>query len=345
MVTQKIVATPPKSSIFLTLTIRPGAESAVLDLLPGVSGRTRSVGFRHPDLDLLNVVGIGSDAWDRLFPHAPKPKNLHPFQELHGQPHRAPSTRGDLLFHIRGRTPDMCFELARLLMVDFGPHVDVEDEVHAFKYFDERDLLGFVDGTENPEDQDAYDAVLVDDDPRFAGGSYVHVQKYTHDMSAWESISVEEQERVIGRTKSDDVEFSDDAKPSNSHLALNDVSDEDGNDLDILRYNMAFGDFSSGDMGTYFIGYAKDPGVTEQMLENMFLGDPPGNYDRILDFSTAQTGALFFVPSIDLLDEIDALAEDSPEPADEPEPSAPLSTNTESGDNPHVGFTVGPLRD
>lgn len=345
MVTQKIVATPPKSSIFLTLTIRPGAESAVLSLLPGVSGRTRSVGFRHPDLDLLNVVGIGSTAWDRLFPRGPRPKNLHSFEELNGRPHHAPSTPGDLLFHIRGRTPDMCFELARLIMADFGPYVDVEDEVHAFKYFDERDLLGFVDGTENPEDQDAYDAVLIDDDPQFAGGSYVHVQKYTHDMSAWESISVEEQERVIGRTKSDDVEFSDDAKPTNSHLALNDVSDEDGNDLDILRYNMAFGDFSSGEMGTYFIGYAKDPGVTEQMLENMFLGDPPGNYDRILDFSTAQTGALFFVPSIDLLDDIDALAEDAPEPADEPESSAPLSTDTESGDNPHVGFTVGPLRD
>ncbi|MCT1367833.1 Dyp-type peroxidase [uncultured Kocuria sp.] len=344
MVTQKVVATPPKSSIFLTLTIRPGSESSVLGLLPAVSGLTRSVGFRHPDAELLNVVGIGSEAWDRLLPNAHRPQHLHPFRELTGHPHHAPSTPGDLLFHIRGRTPDMCFELARVLMEKFGPYTSVEDEVHAFKYFDERDLLGFVDGTENPENDEAYDAVLIDDDPKFDGGSYVHVQKYVHDLAAWDSITVEEQERVIGRTKSDDLEFPDDEKPSNSHLALNDVSDDEGNDLDILRYNMAFGDFSSGDMGTYFIGYAKDPGVTEQMLENMFLGDPPGNYDRILDFSTAQTGALFFVPSIDLLDEIDALAEGSPAPTNEPAPSTPLPTDTESGDRPHEGFTVGRLQ-
>ncbi|WP_129659422.1 Dyp-type peroxidase [Rothia uropygialis] len=346
MVTQKIVARPPKTAIFLTLTINRGSEDAVRDLLPEVSGLTRSVGFRYPDKDLLNVVGIGSRAWDRLFPAAPRPAHLHPFEALDGDPHQAPSTPGDLLFHIRGATPDMCFELARLLMNRLGDHTVIEDEVQSFKYFDERDLLGFVDGTENPEGQDAYDAVLIDDDPQFNGGSYVHVQKYLHDLQAWNSISVEEQERVIGRTKSDDVEFSDDVKPTNSHLALNDVSDEDGNDLDILRFNMAFGDFTSGSMGTYFIGYAKDPAVTEQMLQNMFLGDPPGNYDRILDFSTAETGALFFIPSIDLLDEMNSLAEAAEaEQQDEVEGPASESDAEFSEDNAPTSLNIGSLKD
>lgn len=338
MVTQKIVAQPPKTAIFLTLSIKSGSEDEVRALLPEISGLTRSVGFRYPDRDLLNVVGIGSRAWDRLFPGAPRPALLHPFEALDGDPHRAPSTPGDLLFHLRGATPDMCFEMARLLMDRLAPHTVIEDEVQSFKYFDQRDLLGFVDGTENPEGQDAYDAVLVDDDPDFDGGSYVLVQKYLHDMEAWNSTSVEEQERIIGRTKSDDIELSDDEKPTNSHVALNDVSDEDGNDLDILRFNMAFGDFRSGNMGTYFIGYAKDPGVTEQMLRNMFLGDPPGNYDRILDFSTADTGALFFVPSIELLDDIESLAGSAPEEPDDPDDSAPA-------ENEDSTLGIGSLRD
>lgn len=312
MVTQKIVAQPPKSSVFLVLTIRDGAEAGVRALLPEVSALTRSVGFRNPEKTLLNVLGIGSHAWDRLFPGAAKPARLHEFIELDGGKHRAPSTPGDLLFHIRGGSTDLCFELARVLMQRFAPYTDVADEVHAFRYFDQRDVLGFVDGTENPEGKEAYDAVLVTDDGQFDGGSYVIVQKYTHDMAAWESTSTEEQERVIGRTKTDDLEFPDDVKPSNSHIALNDVSDPDGNDLDILRYNMVFGNFSAQEMGTYFVGYAKDPGVTELMLENMFLGKPRGNYDRILDFSTAETGGLFYVPPVELLDAIDELAPQAP---------------------------------
>lgn len=304
MVTQRVVAKPARSSIFLVMTIREGAEAAVRDVLANVSGITRSAGFRAPDDDAITVVGIGSNAWDRLF-GTPKPAHLHPFIPFAGDKHTAPSTPGDLLFHLRARQLDVCFEIARILTDELDGLVDIVDEVHGFKYFDERDLLGFVDGTENPEGKDATDAVLVDDDPEFNGGSYVIVQKYTHDLRAWGAQPVEEQERVIGRTKLDDVEFPDDVKPTNSHVALNTIEDAEGNEHDIMRFNMAFGDFKSGEKGTYFIGYAKDPAVTEQMLENMFIGKPEGNYDRILDFSTALTGCLFFVPSIDLLDGMD----------------------------------------
>jgi putative iron-dependent peroxidase len=164
--------------------------------------------------------------------------------------------------------------------------------------------LGFVDGTENPDGPDAVVAARIgDEDPDFAGGSYVHVQKYTHDMAAWNSLSVTEQELVIGRTKLEDIEFDDAAKPPNSHLALNVIEDADGNELQIVRGNMPFGTLGNGESGTYYIAYSADPDVTERMLRNMFIGDPPGNTDRILDFSTAVTGGMFFTPTADFLDD------------------------------------------
>ena len=185
----------------------------------------------------------------------------------------------------------MCFELAKHLMKRLGPHVDVVDEVQGFTFFQERDLLGFVDGTANPKDEDAFTvAVVGDQDPTYRGGSYVHVQKYLHDMGAWEALSVTEQELVIGRTKLEDIELSDEDKPANSQVALNDLDDVNGRAREIMRDNMPFGRMGTEEFGTYFISYAADPGVTETMLENMFLGDPPGTYDRILAFSTAVTG-------------------------------------------------------
>jgi putative iron-dependent peroxidase len=200
---------------------------------------------------------------------------------------------------------DLCFELATQIMARLAGSVEVADEVHGFTYFDLRDLLGFVDGTENPSGSPAIEAALVaGEDPPFAGGSYVIVQKYLHDLASWNAVPVEEQERVVGRTKLADIEFAADVQPANSHVALNQVTGPDGQERQIVRANMAFGDVGRGEFGTYFIGYAADPAVTEEMLENMFIGRPPGNTDRILDFSTAITGGLFFVPSADFLDNL-----------------------------------------
>ena len=176
--------------------------------------------------------------------------------------------------------------------------------MHGFRSFDERDLLGFVDGTENPDGAAAHDATLIgDEDPEFAGGSYVIVQKYVHDLAGWDALAVEQQERAIGRTKLNDLELPDELKPSNSHVTLNTIVDEKGEERQIMRFNMPFGNVGRGEFGTYFIGYARTPAVTEQMLSNMFVGKPPGNYDRILDFSTAITGNLFFVPNAEFLDD------------------------------------------
>jgi putative iron-dependent peroxidase len=199
---------------------------------------------------------------------------------------------------------DLCFELARAILRQLGASASTADEVHGFRYFEARDLLGFVDGTENPVGDAMAEAALIgDEDPEFAGGSYVIVQKYLHDLEAWNVLSVEEQELVIGRTKLEDIELADEVKPTNAHNALN-VIEVDGEEISILRDNMPFGNAARDEFGTYFIGYARDPGITEQMLQNMFVGRPTGNYDRILDFSTATTGSLFFVPSLPVLESL-----------------------------------------
>src|ERR1700733_3439318 len=191
---QPILAPLTPAAIFLVVTIDDGGEAIVHDALGDISGLVRAIGFRDPTKRLSVVASIGSDAWDRLF-GGPRPAELHPFIELEGPRHAAPATPGDLLFHIRAETMDVCFELANRILKSMAGAVTVVDEVHGFRFFDSRDLLGFVDG---------------DEDPDFAGSCYVHVQKYVHDMAAWESLSVTEQERVIGRTKLDDIELDDD---------------------------------------------------------------------------------------------------------------------------------------
>ncbi len=300
---QTILTPLTDAAIFLTVCVDPGREDGVLDLLPDLGGLRRSVGFRAPDAGLSCVVGIGATLWERLF-DAPLPPELHPFRELRGPVHTAPSTPGDLFFHIRASRLDLCFELARLITDRFDEGVRVVDEVHGFRSFDERDLLGFVDGTENPEGGDAEDAVVIaeDDDPTYAGGSYLLVQKYTHDLVGWNELSIEEQEAAFGRTKLDDVEFADEDKAPDSHLTLNVIEGPDGQ-RQIMRFNMPFGRVGSAEFGTFYIAYAKTAELIEQMLDNMFLGLGEATHDRILDFSTALTGSLYFVPGADFLDD------------------------------------------
>ncbi|MFD0745598.1 Dyp-type peroxidase [Phytohabitans flavus] len=303
MTPQAVLNPLTRTALFLVVTIDPGGEDTVRDLLPDLSGLRRAVGFRSLHGELSCVTGIGSDAWDRLF-GGPRPAELHPFRELAGPVHSAVATPGDLLFHLRANRPDLCFALAGEIMERLRDVVTTQDEVHGFKYFDVRDLLGFVDGTENPVGEDARDAVLIGaEDPEFAGGSYVIVQKYLHDLRAWNALPIEQQELAIGRHKLSDVELPDDAKPANSHVALTTITDPDGTKHEILRDNMPFGQVGRGEFGTYFIGYARTPAVTEQMLQRMFLGAPGAAHDRILDFSTPVTGSLFYVPTVDFLDD------------------------------------------
>jgi putative iron-dependent peroxidase len=338
---QPVAGSLTRAAIFLIVTMNEGseAETAVRGLCADLAALQRAVGFRDLDGRLSCIMGIGSDAWDRLF-GAPKPQELHPFQEIRGQ-HHAVATPGDLLFHIRSSRMDLCFELATLIMSRLNDVAAVADEVHGFQYFDDRDLLGFVDGTENPVDQAAIDATVIgEEDAAFAGGSYVIVQKYLHDLSAWNTVPVEHQEKIIGRTKLSDIELDDSVKPSSAHNALTTIV-ENGQELQIVRANMPFGEVGKGEFGTYFCGYARSPRRIELMLENMFVGKPPGNYDRLLDFSRAVTGTLFFVPSATFLDEVAATpAASSADPA----PTEPAPTEAAPEATPDGSLGIGSLR-
>jgi porphyrinogen peroxidase len=322
------------AAIVLTLQLKPGPRTrdTVRSLCADLAALVRAVGFRDLEGRLSCVLGIGSEAWGYLF-GAPRPAGLHVFREIRSGPRYAVSTPGDLLLHIRSQRMDLCFELAMQIMEQLREAAEPVDEVHGFRYFEDRDLLGFVDGTENPTGNEAAQAVLIgSEDPQFAGGSYVIVQKYLHDLERWNQVPTEEQERIIGRKKLSDIELDDTTKPSYAHSALTTIV-ENGKEVKIVRANMPFGSIAQGEFGTYFIGYARSPRTIEQMLENMFIGSPPGNYDRLLDFSRAVTGNLFFVPSTTFLDEAADAADEQPAPQPEVTPAAAQSqAPTRSGD-------------
>src|SRR5580658_4174217 len=321
---QPVVGPLTRSAIFLVLCVRPDEEAftRLRAFCAGLSGLIRAVEFRNIEAGLTCIAGFGSDAWDKIF-GTPRPAELHPFEEIRSASRHAVSTPGDILFHIRAKRMDLCFELATHIMDSVGDEVSVADEVHGFRYFDDRDVLGFVDGTENPRGDTAREAAIVGgEDPSFTGGSYVIVQKYLHDLKAWNALPVEMQERIIGRRKLSDVELSEADKPAYAHNALTNI-EENGRQLQILRDNMPFGRPGHGEFGTYFIGYSRTPRVTERMLENMFAGLPPGNYDRLLDFSRPVTGSLYFVPSATFLDNVTPDAPNATEDAEESPTSKP----------------------
>ena len=316
---QSVAAPLTRAAIFLVVALNPGPEAreTLRSFCADLAGILRAVEFRDIEAALTCVMGVGSEAWDRLF-GAPRPKELHDFREIRAGGRHAVATPGDLLFHIRAKRMDLCFEVATQIMARIGDAVSPVDEVQGFRYFDDRDLIGFVDGTENPRGDAAVDAVLIgDEDAAFCGGSYVIVQKYLHDLKKWNTLTTEAQERIIGRKKLSDIELDDSVKPTSAHSALTTIV-ENGKEVKILRDNMPFGSPTRGEFGTYFIGYSRSPRTIELMLENMFVGRPPGNYDRLLDFSTAVTGNLFFVPSATFLDEV----------ADEPPPPPAASSET-----------------
>ena len=296
---QSIDAPLSQAAIFLVVTV--GSEKTALakvaSVLEGLDDLVKTVGFRDLSGRLSCIAGIGRDLWDRFHSDG-RPKELKPFAAIKGAAHDAPSTPGDLLFHIRSERTDLCFEFERILLDNLGDSITVVDEVTGFRYFDARDLLGFVDGTANPTGLDLPASALVgEEDADFAGGSYVVVQKYLHDLGAWAKTPTPMQEEIIGRTKIDNIEIDDDDAPRKSHKSLATIEDADGNEYDILRDNMPFGRPGQQEYGTYFIGYSRYLWVIEKMLQRMYIGDPPGAYDRLLDFSTPHTGTTFFAPT------------------------------------------------
>jgi putative iron-dependent peroxidase len=297
-----INAPQTRDAIFLVLALAPAAADVerARRVIGQLDSLQRAVAARDPAGNLSVAAAFGSDVWDRLFGQ-PRPAGLHPFRELRSGNRFAPATPGDLFFHIRAERLDLCYELAAQVTARLADSATTVDETHGFRYFDDRDLTGFVDGTENPMGAERIAATIVgDEDPHFAGGSYVMVQKYLHKLSDWIRLPIETQEGIIGRTKLDDIELDDDQKPSYAHNVLTKLV-EDGEEVKILRHNMPFGQATSGESGTYFIGYARSLQPLETMLENMVIGQPPGNYDRLLDYTQPVTGSNFFAPSVQFL--------------------------------------------
>jgi putative iron-dependent peroxidase len=292
-------------AVFLVLRVHDdqAALDTVRDTLGSLGEVVKNVAFRDLDAALSCIAGIGARVWTPLTGR-PLPSELHPFRPVVGAQHTAIATPGDILFHIRSDRRDLVFELERQLLDLLAGAVDVVDETVGFRYFDIRDLLGFVDGTANPVGAALPEATLVgDEDPENAGGSYVVVQKYTHPLRAWQALTTEQQEAIIGRTKADNIELDDAVSGQKSHKTLSTIV-VDGQEHDILRDNMPFGSPGTDEFGTYFIGYTRHLWVIEKMLERMFIGDPPGVHDRLLDFSVPLTGSTFFAPSATVLESL-----------------------------------------
>jgi putative iron-dependent peroxidase len=309
-----IQAGPGRSALFLTLTVGAGEADAarVREVCASIPALVRSVGHRDEPAGLSCVVGLGAEAWERLAPGRGRPAQLHPFPALADGPRVAPSTPGDLLLHIRAERADFCHELARLIAVKLAGAATVVDETHGFAYMDSRDLTGFVDGTENPTgDERVAFTIVGDEDPDHAGGSYVTTQRYVTDFAKWSGVSTEVQEAAIGRTKADDIELDDASCPPSAHKERAKVV-RDGAEQKILRHNRAYG--TTAESGTYFIAYARDLSVTEEMLRRMFVADAAGTYDKLLDFTRAVTGTNFFAPARDVLETLG----DAPAPVEAP---------------------------
>ncbi|MDR1111507.1 MAG: Dyp-type peroxidase [Deltaproteobacteria bacterium] len=307
---QDVTASPGQNAIIMVFGLDDPAQARerVLDLCGRLPALVRSELNRFPDSLAGMVVAFGARAWAGLLPGWPVPGELSVFEPIQGERHLAPSTPGDLFFHVRSARMDVCQELAAHVSRALSGVAESLDETHGFRYFDSRAIIGFVDGTENPSAEEAQGFATIAPDPAvtgkadFSGGSYVFIQKYLHDLKAWEELPVEEQEKAIGRRKFDDLELDGPAKPANAHNAVTNIRDQDGGELKIVRANIAFANPSRGEYGTYFLGYAGKFSTTRRMLQNMFLGDPPGNTDRLLDFSRAVSGTLFFAPSAGYLE-------------------------------------------
>lgn len=306
---QNVTDYPNNNTIFAVwkfkehMEIKPAFER-ICGLIENLN---HSFAVRVPEGRANCIIGIGYEAWLKLSLPLPLPKELKNFEPVVGSKHTAIATPGDLHFHLRATDMSVCFDMLSAIAEVLCPVSDCLEEVHGFRYWDGRSILGFVDGTENPIGNDReHFAIVGEEDPFYKGGSYLFVQKYLHDMRGWTKLSTEDQEKVIGRYKISDIEMPDDVKPDNSHSALASLDDENGNELKIVRDNMPFGNAAKNEVGTYFIAYANTFSTTHKMLERMFIGVPAGNYDRILDFSTAHTGTLFFAPSINILKQYSA---------------------------------------
>lgn len=274
-------------------------QEAIQEFVDRFQAITRSLRIRDNKGNLKVALGFSNDAWDYLFPNAPKPKELETYQTLTGPKYQMPATKGDLFLHIRANDEAAVYELMSQVMLFLRDFTTVVDETKGFRYFEGRAIIGFIDGTENPQVEDAADyAIIGDEDPFFENGSYAFAQKWRHNMDIWNKLTTETQEKAVGRKKFSDPELEDGEKFSNAHNVASQAK-INGVEQKIVRMNVPYSDPASGNTGTYFIGYSRYWKVTKTMLQNML---DKGDY--LLSFSDILSGQLFFIPSRPLLDKI-----------------------------------------
>ncbi|SIS99276.1 Dyp-type peroxidase [Neptunomonas antarctica] len=301
-----VIAQANSDALFITLNVKQGQDQQVVHALKQMQFTVDLLKARFSVQDLHAVIAIGSEYWDRLTFHISNPAPLRPalftsFPVLHGATN-APSTPADILLHLRSNRRDITFELARALMALLGDAVDVVEDVSCFRYLDARDLTGFVDGTENPEGEHRKDVALVgEEDAAFAGGSYIHLQRYIHNLNQWSQQSVKEQEDTYGRTKDDNVEYPSSEKPLTAHTKRASLKDSAGDSIEILRHSMPYGNVTEA--GLVFASYCHTPENFTLILKSMVEGDSHGHSDRLMQFTTAVTGQAFFAPPLHWFDE------------------------------------------
>jgi putative iron-dependent peroxidase len=292
-----ILPAPGTTACFLVLRVRDLARDGTdaARIAAGTPALARAVAKLAPKAKLASAIAFGSALWDVASPGR-RPRALRPFAPIENGPLRAPATPGDLLLHVTSQRADANLELALRLRAALGARAEVVEEVHGFQYLDLRDLTGFIDGTENPSGARARaEAALIgSEDPAFAGGSYVFVQRYVHDLARWNALPLAEQEGAIGRRKRDSKELSAKRKPPAAHISRV-VIEEDGEELEILRHSFPYG--TTSEHGLLFVAYTRDLAIPEKMLARMYGTSGDGLHDRLMEFTRAVSGATFFAPS------------------------------------------------
>ncbi|PWB13234.1 peroxidase [Acinetobacter sp. AM] len=297
-----ILPLPSDHARFIVLRLKdltvPELKEKIEDLL---DTRDRLI-TQHPNAEIKTAIAFGTELWAKLYAQSPEGfKQLDPIQGAF----EMPVVPADVLIHIASQRSDICFTLSQAFFDGIQDKVEVLDERVCFRYFDGRDLTGFIDGTENPQfpDDRAETALLAEDAGIFADGSFVFAQRYIHDLDKWKRLKVDAQENVMGRSKLESIEMDDDVKPENAHIARVVIEDDKGEEMEILRHSLPYGD-GKGEQGLFFIAYTKNLGIIDNMLEHMFGTTGDGIHDRLLHFVTAVDGAYFFAPSEELLEEV-----------------------------------------
>ena len=284
--------------LHLFFNAHEGYEPVIREALSQLPKIFDEINEQFSEAMFSGVVAIGANFWSELYPDD-KPEGLKPFPAMRHEDRHMPAVPMDLFIQLRSDRQDVNYIASRRILSLFGETIELIEQVPCFRYLDGRDLTGFVDGTENPKGRKRREVALLPPGSKFSGGSFVHIQRYRHHLNRWDSMPTEEQELIIGRTKIEDIEFSGQDMPETAHVKRANVKDDEGKAMELMRQSMPYGNLTT--QGLMFISYCARPDNFETILANMVFGSDEGSYDHLLNYTTAETGAAFFAPSIDYL--------------------------------------------